>query len=159
MLKKPFLLAAAPFLVIGIILLIVSLFLGGVFFWIGLIVSIIVILLGVVFLVVAATAKDKPSTKLLGSGRKAPATVLEITPPPAGELNANPPVRYVLGVDGPLGPRQVEITQATPQMYLTKVREGSVLPVRVDAANPDAVLIDWAQASAALDGTVPNMDL
>lgn len=159
MLKKPFLFVAAPFLVIGVILLIVSLFLGGALFWIGLIVSIVVILLGIVFLVVAATAKDKPSTKLLGSGRQAPATVLEMTPPPNGDLNANPPVHFVLGVDGPMGPRQVEVTQATPKMYLAKVHEGSVIPVRVDPANPDAVLIDWARASAVLDGSVPNMDL
>ncbi|MBX7160203.1 MAG: hypothetical protein K1X95_07915 [Acidimicrobiia bacterium] len=159
MLKKPFVLVALPFLVIGVLLLVVSLFLGGALFWIGLIVSIVVILLGVVFLVVAATSADKPSTKLLASGQQAPATVLELTPPAGGDLNANPQVRYLLGVDGPLGPRQVELTQATPQMFLRKVHEGSVLPVRVDRSNPDVVLIDWARASAVLDGTVPNMDL
>lgn len=159
MLKKSFVIVAMPFLVIGVLLLVVSLFLGGVFFWIGLVVSIVVIVLGVVFLVVAATAGEKPSTKLLASGRQAPATVLALTPPSSGELNANPQVHYVLGVDGPLGPRQVELTQATPQMFLRKVHEGSVVPVRVDQSNPDVVLIDWARASAVLDGTVPNMDL
>ncbi|MFN8105070.1 MAG: hypothetical protein U0U69_11460 [Acidimicrobiia bacterium] len=159
MLKKPFMIVALPFIVIGVLALVVSLFLGGVFFWLGLIVSIVLILLGVVFLVVAATAGDKPSTKLLASGRQAPATVLELTPPYGGEINANPQVHYVLGVDGPMGPRQVELTQATPQMFLRKVHQGSVVPVRVDHSDPDLVLIDWARASAVLDGTVPGMDL
>lgn len=159
MLKKPFMIVALPFLVIGVLILVVSLFLGGVLFWLGLVVSIVVILVGVVLLVAAAAAGDKPSTKLLATGQQAAATVLELTPPPGGELNANPQVHFVLGVDGPMGPRQVELTQATPQMFLRKVHQGSVLPVRVDHSKPDVVLIDWARASAVLDGTVPNMDL
>jgi len=159
--KKTFTIVAMPFLVIGVLLLVISFFLPSIAFVILLVVSLLVLLVGVGLLVAAAFAKDKPSQKLLSSGHAVEATVLEVHHPPnvgASGASANPVVRFVLGVNGPMGPTQVTIEQATPQMYVQKVHEGSVVPVRIDPANPNVALIDWAHASAVLDGTVPPMD-
>lgn len=92
-------------------------------------------------------AIQRNQTRLQDEGRQAEATV-ESMAPTATLINDQPVARIWLRHGSGNGERRAEVVQIIPIMYVPLVQAGMRVPVRVDAADADNMIVDIARLGA-----------
>jgi hypothetical protein len=73
-------------------------------------------------------------------------------------LNEQPQVELTLSLSTAVqGPYQVTLKEWVPLIMLGRLTSGQPLPVKVDPANPQNVIIEWESAGPGIGGMVPGM--
>jgi hypothetical protein len=137
--------AILPFLVPGTAfwtLVIIGIATGSLGVWIGAAITGGLTFLGLLALAgTKATATRKTKRRVWAEGIPATAKVLEAHAD--GSLNNHPYVDLTLQVTAPNQPqRTVEVRQVISQLMVGRIEPDKEIPVKVDPANPDIVVVD-----------------
>lgn len=99
------------------------------------------LIIGTVFTLVQHRTFGSPAAlaRVAASGQRTTATITEVGRS-SGQVNSDPIMRLRLSVNGAVRQHSVLV----PIQYVSGIRPGVQLPVRIDAAFPRVVVVDWA---------------
>lgn len=99
------------------------------------------LILGTVFTLVQLRTFGSPAAlaRVAASGLRTTATITDVARS-SGQINADPIMRLTLSINGGVRRHSVLV----PIQYVSGIRPGLRLPVRVDPAFPRIVVVDWA---------------